>query len=188
LEDNVLAKTYCDSAKRIGAYSVESAVLNLEGSPMRPLTRLRKSVGLKLATAVTASLTVGVGAMMFVVTTRTQADAEQAALEAGRKAAESIRYEVSGRLNQAMDVTRTMHDAFKSLHVAGYQERSGYNAVLRGVLDSNPQILGAISSTRKALTLQVALFRTSTARALLSLLSHLPTTTSPVTETSTSLR
>jgi methyl-accepting chemotaxis protein len=110
---------------------------------MRLITRLQKSVGLKLATAVTASLTVGVGAMMFVVTERTQADAEQAALEAGRKAAESIGYEVGGRLNQAMDVARTVQDAFKNLHATGYDERSGYNAVLRGILDSNPQILGA---------------------------------------------
>jgi len=104
---------------------------------------LRRSLGLKLAAAVTASLMAGVGAMSYVVASRARSDAERAALESGVQAAESIGHEVRGRLNRSMDATRTLHDTFRSLHASGYLDRSGYQGVLRGVLESNPGLLGA---------------------------------------------
>ncbi|MBF9235477.1 methyl-accepting chemotaxis protein [Microvirga alba] len=103
---------------------------------------IRRSIGLKLAIAVVASLILGIGSMVFVIAHQTRNNSERAALEAGRAIADGIAEDIGRELDQSMSAVRTMVDAFKGIYRTSSPNRQSYEAVLRDVLQNNPQLLG----------------------------------------------
>lgn len=96
----------------------------------------------KLLLGIALVTVAALGLGIWAITARTQQTTEALAYQGGEQIAHRYAAVVERKLNEAMDLSRTVAVALSSFRQSGRVDRDQVNALLKTLLDSNPQYLG----------------------------------------------